>query len=69
MTRPVLTYFNNKHIFSSSFEVHYPFPLVDTQRLLLSAHSISSIKNNKDIGVRSSSKNIACEGFNLIRNN
>lgn len=62
-------YLNNEHVLSSSFKVHPPLPLVDTQRLLLGAHGISPIQDNEDIGIGAGSKHITCEDFNFIGNN
>lgn len=65
----LLLYLNNKHVLSFSLKVHYPLPLVDTQRLLLGAHCISPVQDNEDICVCAGSKHVTREDFNLIRNN
>lgn len=64
-----MNYLNNEHVLSSSFKVHPPLPLVDTQRLLLGAHGISPIQDNEDIAIGAGPKHITCEDFNFIGNN
>lgn len=64
-----MNYLNNEHVLSSSFKVHPPLPLVDTQRLLLGAHGISPIQDNEDIAIGAGPKHITREDFNFIGNN
>lgn len=62
-------YLNYKHVLGSPLKVHHPFSLVDTQTLLLCTHCISAIQYNEDVCICAGSKQITCEGFDLIRYN
>lgn len=57
---------NNEHVLSPPLKVHSPLPLVHAQGLLLGTNCVSSVQDNKDIGVGSGSKYITCEDFDLI---
>lgn len=63
------SYLHDELIHRIPFKIHPLLSLVEAQGFLLSANPIISIKNNEDICIRASSKNITGVHCDLVRNN
>ena len=58
----------NEHIFSSTFEVHASFSLIDTERFLRCTHAVLAIEDDKNVGVCPRRKDVTGEDLNLVWN-